>query len=368
MRDSFGRNITYMRISVTESCNMACRYCSPAGSAAENAVKEEAHAVNDRTEAAVGTAGQQLTSGQIAEVCKAAECIGIRSFRFTGGEPLLRRDLCDILSSVRGMPGTEDLTLTTNGLLLEKQIEGLVDAGLTGVNISLDTLNAERFREITGVDGLEQVKAGIRAALKFAGSRDDGECTAYSDLSGSESGSGTGLRIHLNCVPQEGTTEEDILALAGLTMEHPLSVRFIEMMPIGCGRKYRPVSNEKVFNTIRSHYPGMEKGSAHQGSGPAVYYRIPGAAGSIGFISPISDTYCATCNRIRLLSDGRVKGCLSYASDLSVLPAFAIVNEMERQKALTEILRQGVLSKPEAHTFAESFGATEGHTMQEIGG
>ncbi|MEE3482046.1 MAG: radical SAM protein, partial [Lachnospiraceae bacterium] len=233
MRDSFGRNITYMRISVTEACNMACRYCSPGESTAENAGKEEEQAAGGKTAATVGKAGPQLTSGQIVEVCKAAESIGIRSFRFTGGEPLLRGDLCDILSAVREMPGTRDLTLTTNGLLLERQIESLVSAGLTGVNVSLDTLNPDHFREITGVDGLEQVKAGIRAALKFAGSRDDGKCTADSDLSGSEFGSGTGLRIHLNCVPQEGTTEEDILQLAELSIANPLSVRFIEMMPIG---------------------------------------------------------------------------------------------------------------------------------------
>lgn len=363
MRDSFGRNITYMRISVTEACNMACRYCSPGESTAENAGKEEEQAAGGKTAATVGKAGPQLTSGQIVEVCKAAESIGIRSFRFTGGEPLLRGDLCDILSAVREMPGTRDLTLTTNGLLLERQIESLVSAGLTGVNVSLDTLNPDHFREITGVDGLEAVKAGIRKAVEFRN-----------------------LRIHLNCVPQEGTTEKDILSLAGLTLEYPLSVRFIEMMPIGCGRKYRPVSNDTVLAVLRRkwkeispvsrksggegndtslHGPG---GRASQGLGPAVYYAIPGAAGSIGFISPISDRYCATCNRIRLMSDGRVKGCLSYASDLSVLPAFEIADETERQQALVEILKRGILGKPMAHTFEENSGATEGHTMQEIGG
>ncbi len=359
MQDTFGREITYMRISVTEACNMACRYCSPGGADGKEGRR------------------QLLSTDQIVDVCRAAISLGIRNFRFTGGEPLLRQDLQEIVRRVHEIPGVGELTLTTNGLLLEGWIEDLVKSGLTGVNISLDTLDRKHFQEITGVDGLEQVMAGIRKALVFHG-----------------------LRIHLNCVPQKGTTEDDLLQLAELSLRYPLSVRFIEMMPLGCGKKYRPVSNEKVKNLLYRRWPdltpeekSMERAGrranfsvdgnagaveempsktsgirASHGLGPAVYYRIPGAAGTIGFISPISDRYCTACNRIRLTSDGHVKGCLSYASDLSVLPAFQIADREERQAALVEVLKQGILLKPQAHTFAERAGASEDRTMQEIGG
>ena len=328
MKDNYGRNIDYLRISITDRCNLRCLYCMP-----EEGVCDVGHS-------------EILRFDEIWRLCRIFASEGIRKVKLTGGEPLVRLGVEDLIRGIREIPGIENITLTTNGVLLKSMYDSLVDAGLDSVTISLDTLDRKHFQEITGVDGLEQVMAGIRKALDFHG-----------------------LRIHLNCVPQKGTTEDDLLQLAELSLRYPLSVRFIEMMPLGCGKKYRPVSNEKVKNLLYRRWPdltpeekSMERAGrranfsvdgnagaveempsktsgirASHGLGPAVYYRIPGAAGTIGFISPISDRYCTACNRIRLTSDGHVKGCLSYASDLSVRPAFQIADREERQAALVEL-------------------------------
>lgn len=322
VKDSYGRDIHYLRISLTDRCNLRCRYCMP----------------EDLT---LLPMSEILTYEEILLICEQAVSLGITRFKVTGGEPLVRKGCAQFCKSLRQLPGVEQVTLTTNGVLLQEHLPALVEAGVSAINISLDTLQPERFARITGRDFLEQVLQGIRASAAIPE-----------------------IRTKLNVVLQKGWNDEEWQALAELAREHPLDVRFIEMMPIGFGQETEGISNEAVLARLQEAYGTVTPDTAIHGNGPAVYYRIPGFAGSIGLISAIHGKFCGSCNRIRMTSTGELKACLCYEDSHSVREAARAGDKA----AVRQILADVIASKPAEHCFEERRQITEKKKMSKIGG
>ena len=326
MLDQYGRTISYLRVSVTDRCNLRCRYCMPDG--VELVPMKEI-----------------LTYEEIREVCEAAATLGISRIKITGGEPLVRLGCADLIASLKQVPGINQITMTTNGVLLGKYLPELLRANLDAVNISLDTLDRSRFTEITGRDELGNVLESIDAALS------------------------AGMKVKINTVLQEGMNDSEWTALAELAKDRPLDVRFIEMMPIGFGKKIRGVSNTELKEALRSKYPGLEEDPSTHGNGPAVYVHIPGWVGSIGFISAIHGKFCNSCNRIRLTSQGRLKSCLCFGDTADLLPILrsGLAGE-DRSKALKDAIYKSIYTKPLQHSFEDPESITERAAMASIGG
>jgi len=327
MRDKFQRTIDYLRISVTDRCNLRCRYCMP----------EEGKEWFERE--------GLLSYEEITRVVRQVFVpMGLRKIRLTGGEPLLRRDLHKLVGQLRAIPEISDIALSTNAVLLHEQGPALREAGLDRVNISLDSLDAEKFRQITRGGDLRRVLRGIDRAL---------------DL---------GMHpVKLNCVVLPGENQHEIADLARLTLDRPVHMRFIEFMPVGDRSLYQANGTfgvDDMMAALREHFelePAVEA-DRPQGNGPARYWRIPGSAGTVGFIHPMSRHFCDSCNRFRLTADGRVKSCLLVASEKDLSGAL-------RAGASTDDLRQIVLDalalKPEWHEMGTEFQAL---TMSQIGG
>lgn len=270
LRDSFGRLHTYLRISVTDRCNLRCRYCMPPGGVE----------LTDRR--------QILHHEEIRKLVQTFAGAGIRKIRITGGEPLIRRSLDEILKNISSVQPGLQLAITTNGLLLERKLDELVSAGITRINISLDTLNPKRFILITGNNGWQQVWNGIHAAL------------AQPKIE----------KVKINVVLQRGVNDDEIVDFSGLTLQYPLDVRFIELMPVGLV----PWSRHEwmAADEIRDQLPDLEEVAQTESSssGPARMYRLPGAPGQIGLIAGMSCPACYTCNRLRLTAQGTLLRCL----------------------------------------------------------
>ena len=326
MIDGKGRLIDYMRISVTDRCNLRCRYCMPDG------IRQIAMS-------------EILTYEEIERICQIAAELGIKKLKITGGEPLVRKGCTDLIRRLKKVPGIEQVTLTTNGVLLTEYLESLKKAGTDGINISLDTCNSIRYQAITGMDACDRV---IEAVHKSAVS---------------------GIRTKVNAVLQEDNPEgevckEDIKGLLDLSKETAVDVRFIELMPIGYGKKRHGVSNDRVLSEIRKIYPEIKRDERTHGNGPAVYYQIPGFSGSIGFISAMHGKFCRECNRIRMTATGDIKPCLCYADVYPLRDLLRSGNYELVKEQLTEAVRK----KPEAHCFEEPGSVTEEHQMVQIGG
>lgn len=310
-----------MRISVTDRCNLRCRYCMPEG-------------------IVLSPARELLTFEEIELVSQAAAELGIRRFKITGGEPLVRRGCPKLIGRLRRIPKVEQVTLTTNGVLLGDFLDELLENGLDGVNISLDTLNADLYQQITGFDELERVREGIYKAVE------------------------SGLRVKINTVLQRGVNDSEWEALTGFAREIPVDVRFIELMPIGFGEKEKGVNGNEILSLLRKKYPQMEKDDRIHGNGPAVYYRIPGFEGCVGFICAVHRKFCASCNRIRLTAKGELKPCLCYGDCVDL-------RRVVREGAYQEIkgaIWEAVIRKPKMHCFETEEGVTECRRMVEIGG
>lgn len=325
MLDQYGRRIHYMRVSITDRCNLRCRYCMPDG------IRQQ-------------PMQELLTYEEMIEVVGAAASLGIDRIKVTGGEPLVRLGCADFIRMCKQVPGIRQVTMTTNGVLLEKYLPALLDAGLDAVNISLDTLDAERYAAITGSDVLDAVLASVDAALK------------------------AGLPTKLNVVPQRGFNEDELFSLAELSRERPLDVRFIEMMPIGEGARFEVLSNDVLKNRLMAHYPGMVPDATYHGNGPAAYYKVPGYCASIGFISAIHGKFCHSCNRVRLTAQGSLKPCLCFAQTTDLRSLIRKGRPEERTLRLQEAIGTAIYNKPEAHRFEERGAVTEHHRMIEIGG
>lgn len=323
MLDRYGRVINYLRISVTDRCNLRCCYCMPEG-------------VQD-----VGMKNI-LTFEEIWEIVRTGVSLGITHIRITGGEPLVRKGCVDLIRGIREIPGVETITMTTNGVLLENYGKQLKEAGVDGVNISLDTLDPEEFYKITGKRELQEVLAGIRAAKT------------------------AGLPVKLNAVNRK---ELDPIPLVRYAQEENLPLRFIEMMPVGYGKKYVGRSNEELRETLEAVCGKAEcmtnrEELSRMGSGPAVYYQFSDLKVPVGFISAIHGKFCDTCNRVRLTAEGYLKLCLCYdeGEDLR-----RVLREGEKENLRT-IMEQTIFRKPAAHCFEHPAEMTETHEMVKIGG
>ena len=325
MFDRYQREIHYLRLSVTDLCNLRCRYCMPDG-----VEKLEREAV--------------LTYEEFLRLAALFARCGIDTVRVTGGEPLVRKNVAQLVAGLKETPGIRRVTLTTNAVLLAEQLPALLDAGLDSVNISLDTLRPEVFRQITARDDFAAVQAGLQAALE------------------------SGLPVKLNCVPQAGINEGELEQLAALAKDNALQVRFIEMMPIGYGAAMPCISGPELRARFARRWPELAPLSAAQehalGDGPAVYYTVPGWQGSIGFIAAVHGKFCASCNRVRLTSQGFLRPCLASETgcDLRAL----LRGDADDAQLLTAI-RETIWAKPREHHFNDnSMPATRG--MYRIGG
>ena len=317
MTDQFGRDITYLRVSVTELCNLRCRYCMP-----EDGVYKKEHA-------------EMLTEDEMITAIEAAASLGIRKLRLTGGEPLVKRNILSICERAAAVEGIKEVCLTTNGVLLPKLAKPLREAGVNRLNISLDTLNAGKYAHITRVGTLDSAMAGIHAALD----------------AGFE-------KIKINAVLIGGFNDDEVADLAALTRQYPVDVRFIEMMPMydsGDFDERAFIPYTKVLDRLPDAAPVAQDG------GVAKLYRLPGAMGNIGLISPVSAHFCAECNRIRLTADGKIKPCL-HSSEEYMLKGLDFAG-------MREVLETAIWNKPVWHGEMDaSHRSGAGRNMNEIGG
>ena len=317
MKDTYGREISYLRLSVTELCNLRCRYCMPA----EGVCKKE----HD----------EMLTEEEIVLAVETAAELGVTKLRITGGEPLVKKNIVSICGRTAAVPGIREGCITTNGTRLPELARPLREAGVRRLNISLDTLNEEKYRYITRIGSLNQAIDGIEAALD----------AGYD-------------KIKLNAVLIGGFNDDEIAPLAGLTRRWPVDVRFIELMPMYDSGDFGPeafIPCERVLQAL----PELEKESPD--GGVARLYRLPGAQGRIGLISPLSSHFCAACNRIRLTADGKLKPCLHGKAEFSI-------KGLDRD-GMREQFRTAMLSKPEWHgELSYQSRSQAGRNMNTIGG
>ena len=329
MQDNFGRVIDYLRISVTDKCNLRCKYCIP-----PEGVELIPHE-------------ELLTLEELARVIGIMSGLGVRSVRFTGGEPLVRKNLEKLIEDVSALEGVENIAITTNGVLLAERLPALLEAGITAVNISLDTLNDKVFQEITGVDACGKVLAAIEQAVA------------------------AGICVKINCVPCREWNEKELADVAGLAKRLPVDVRFIELMPVGCGRQFHGIPSKEVLERLQAVYgetqplPETEK----RGNGPAKYYEFEGFYGKIGLISPMSHKFCGDCNRIRLTAEGRLKLCLHYDRGIELKP---LLRGGKTDAEIRDAIVNAVREKPKAHDFEhelkEHAADADSRRMVQIGG
>ncbi len=328
--DGYSRPINYLRVSVTDRCNLRCQYCMP-----PEGIPWIAHETVLRYE-------------EIALIVHAAAELGITRIRLTGGEPLVRLGMPDLVRMLRAIPGVEDLAMTTNGTLLPRYAQELAAAGLDRVNISLDTLRPERFLAITRGGRLEDVLAGIKAAHQ------------------------AGLEpVKINTVVMRGTNDDEVVDLAWRTMGAGWNVRFIEWMPVGTTApaddhtwRGMVVTADEIRQRIEIALGNLEPELTATGSGPARYFRLPGARGTIGFITPVSEHFCYHCNRLRLTADGQLRPCLLSDGEIDLRTPLRQGADVARLK---ELILQAIESKPRQHHLNEC-GHPENRVMSQIGG
>jgi cyclic pyranopterin phosphate synthase len=325
LKDNFDRTINYMRISVTDRCNLRCVYCMPPGG-----MKPIAHRDILRYE-------------EIARILRIAVRTGVRKVRLTGGEPLVRKNIVRLIALIRNIEGIDELSMTTNGILLSHYAEELADAGLDRVNVSLDSLKADRFRDITRGGVLDAVLRGIEASEK------------------------AGLApIKINVVPIRGLNDDEIGEFAKLTLQSDYQVRFIEFMPFvpeDMWNRERFISTEEMKSHVEQI--GTLVPAKMKKSGPARYFRFEGAAGVVGFISPISNHFCRECNRLRLTADGKLRPCLFSETEIDLKPALRNNGPDTEIRRLIEL---SIATKPEGHSMKmESvFPASDCFSMKAV--
>lgn len=322
MKDSCNRIIDYIRISVTDRCNLRCVYCMP-----EEGVIPMHHE-------------DILTYREIVRICEAGARLGITKVKVTGGEPLVRKDIEVLIKELTGIPGILDVTMTTNGCLLKEKAASLKAAGLSSVNVSLDTLDPKRFAGITRRDSFDSVMEGINSALE------------------------AGLKVKINCAVMEELTKEEVLAFARFSMERRIPVRFIEMMPIGQGKNYKVMENDDLARILSEAFGELKESREVKGNGPAVYYTWGDGAGFVGFISAVSHKFCGACNRVRLTSDGFLKLCLDSPAGVDLKGP---LREGISNDQLFDLMEQSIRNKPESHHFEEDWEEA-GPNMNQIGG
>lgn len=344
LNDSHGRPINYLRISITDRCNLRCVYCMP-----EEGVPARSH-------------DEILRYEEILLIVRAAVELGITKVRITGGEPLVRGGVVEFVRQLASLDGLEDIALTTNGVLLSRYAAPLKEAGLRRVNVSMDTLRPDRFRMITRLGHLDEVMAGIEAAEE------------------------AGLRpLKINCVAVKGFNDDEIVDFCRLTFKREWHVRFIELMPVGgsgaveedisCQHSLPGLASvdvraetsfmsiEEIRERVQSVGDLIPYGGV-SGAGPAKYYRIEGAIGTIGFISPVTDHFCFSCNRLRLTADGMLRPCLLSENEIPLREA---IRGGVTFAELKDILAKAAWEKPHRHNLGGG-ASSKGRTMAQIGG
>lgn len=312
MKDNCQREITYLRLSVTDLCNLRCRYCMPA----EGVAKKQHSEI--------------CSVEELVEMAAAAADCGVTKVRLTGGEPLVRRGIVDICRGVAALPGVREVDMTTNGILLPELARPLREAGLHRLNVSLDTLRPDRYAHMTRLGRLEDALAGLRAAVDagFTGTK-------------------------LNVVLMAGCNDDEIEDFVALTAEYPLEVRFIELMPMGQADAGVYLPGDTVLERCRSLVPAEPSGVARR-------WRLPGGKGLVGLIEPMSHRFCDSCDRIRITADGRLKPCLHSSQEI-------ILRGLHGEE-LRQAVREGIAAKPERHHMAEEGRSQTARNMNEIGG
>lgn len=324
MKDRFGREVDYLRVSVTDRCNLRCIYCLP-----EEGVPLKSHQ-------------DILSYEEMERVLRAAAGLGIRKIRITGGEPLVRKGLLDFLGRVAAIPGIHDLALTTNGVLLAEYADGLKNRGVSRVNLSLDSLNRERFARITRWGKLDQVLEGLERALELGFSP-----------------------VKINTVILRGINEREIPDFIHLAREYPVHVRFIELMPLGGNApweegRFMPAAEMRELAGPLGD-PLME--GEMVGNGPARYYRLKRGRGTVGFIAPLTEHFCSFCNRLRLTADGKANPCLAAATEIDLKSALRAEGG---KRDLEGVLREAILAKPDKHDLQAA--PAPGRKMSALGG
>jgi GTP 3',8-cyclase len=326
LRDSWGREIKSLRVSVTDKCNFRCRYCMPA----------EGLEWLERDEL--------LSFEEIERLVRVLARMGVDEVRLTGGEPLVRRDLPTLVGMLAATPGVRDLSLTTNGVLLDRFAAPLVQAGLRRLNVSLDSLSHVRFAEITRRDALDRVLAGLAEAERHPGLRP----------------------IKVNCVAIKGFTEEEVPALAELARRKPYVVRFIEFMPLDADQAWRGddvLTGGEIRALIEERWP-LEELPA-KASSTARRFRFADGAGEIGFVNPVSEPFCSTCDRIRLTADGQLRTCLFSRREWDLKTP---LRDGSSDKRLEELIRFAVAHKELKHKINDPGFVRASRSMSQIGG
>lgn len=326
MMDQYGREIDYMRIAVTDRCNLRCRYCMPEKGVEQIGCKEI------------------LSYEEILRLCRLFVQLGITKIKLTGGEPLVRLGICNLVREIKRLDGIEQVTITTNGVLLEQMAEALIAAGINGINVSLDTLQENTFAEITRRNELTNVLAGINRLLALN----------YSN-------------IKINCVAMEEINGDQILALAKIAKTEAITVRFIELMPIGYGTKYTSIPLDELMQRLQAEYGELVPCNTEFGNGPARYFTLPGFKGKIGFIAAMQHKFCQECNRVRLTANGFLKLCLQYNNGIDLK---SILRSDASDETLKKVIEKSIYQKPQEHHFSEDDpkGEHDERRMFQIGG
>lgn len=323
MIDNTGRSIDYLRISITDRCNLRCVYCMP-----EDGMPNLTHTDILRYE-------------EFLRLVRVMTGLGVRHVRVTGGEPMARRGCLDFIRELHSIPGIETISMTTNALLLDGRVDEAADAGLDALNISMDTLHPQRFAAMTRGGDVTRVLRVIRDALR------------------------RGLRVKINAVPVRGMNDGDLVDLARLAQHDPVHVRFIELMPVGFGAKLEPIPSDEVLSQLRAAFGELTPDTEKHGFGPARYVKPQGFAGSLGVISPMSHEFCDACNRVRLTSEGYLKLCLNHTAGADLR---AMLRSGCGDEELTRTIRDAIAHKPNRHGFDTVVDDRENKAMNEIGG
>ena len=324
MHDAYERRINYLRISLTDVCNLRCVYCMP-----EHMRFRNRHELMSDTE--------------LILLVQVAASLGVNKIRLTGGEPTVRADIVELVRTIAAVPGIDDLAMTTNGVLLDKLAQPLADAGLHRVNISIDTVEPYKFHHITRWGDINDVWRGIHAA-------EDARLTP----------------IKLNCVVVRDFNEGDVVELARLTLEHEWDVRFIEMMPFGEVTEFQKlniVTFQEMRERVENEFGPLEEAS-YDFVDPSRPFRIPGALGTLGFISSVTEPFCQGCGRVRLTADGKLRLCLLRDDEVDLLTPLRQGASFDQLRVL---MRDGAYHKPWGHGLAEGI-VSENRVMNQIGG
>lgn len=328
LTDPFGRSINYLRVSLTDRCNLRCVYCMPKDRLVWQALPD------------------QLSVDEIARVVETAAHGGVTRVRLTGGEPLVHPHLLETVRSIASIAGIEEVSLTTNAMLLERLAQPLADAGLMRVNISMDTLDRDKFKRMTRGGDIDRVWKGIAAAER-------------AHLA----------PIKLNTVIVRGLNDDELPALARVTIENEWHVRFIEVMPIGNAQEWGagfPAPEERYVSVQEMHHQlstlNLQPANAPHGNGPARTFKIPGAKGTVGFMSPLGEHFCENCNRLRLTSDGKLRSCLVIPHEVSLRDA------LRAGEPLESYFLHAISNKPQHHNMLSAVPTDAQRGMSQIGG